>query len=31
METIDRIEKAKTDGRDRPEDDIRIISMKVVK
>lgn len=31
MDTIDRIEKAKTDGRDRPEDDIRIISMKIVK
>lgn len=31
METIDRIEKAETDGRDRPNDDIRIISMKVLK
>ncbi len=29
-ETIDRIEKAATDGRDRPSDDIRIISMKVL-
>lgn len=30
MEVIDRIEKAKTDGRDRPTEDIRIISMKVL-
>lgn len=31
MDTIDRIEKAETDGHDRPEKDIRIISMKVLK
>ena len=26
-----KIEKAETDGRDRPKDDIRIISMKILK
>lgn len=31
MDTVDRIEKAQTDGHDRPNDDIRIISMKIVK
>lgn len=31
METIDRIEKAETDGRDRPSQDIRILSMKIEK
>lgn len=31
MDTIDRIEKAQTDGRDRPTDDIRILSMQIVK
>lgn len=31
METVDRIEKAQTDGRDRPSDDIRILSMQIVK
>ena len=31
MDTIDKIEKAETDGRDRPKDDIRIISMKILK
>ncbi|MDE6612143.1 MAG: peptidylprolyl isomerase, partial [Muribaculaceae bacterium] len=31
MDTIDRIEKAQTDRGDRPKDDIRIISMKIVK
>ena len=31
FDTIDRIEKAETDGRDRPKDDIRIISMKILK
>ncbi len=30
MDTIDRIEKAQTDGSDRPKEDIRIISMKVL-
>lgn len=30
MDTIDKIEKAETDGMDRPKDDIRIISMKIV-
>lgn len=30
MDTIDRIEKAETDRADRPNDDIRIISMKIV-
>ncbi|MDE6206780.1 MAG: peptidylprolyl isomerase [Muribaculaceae bacterium] len=30
MDVIDRIEKARTDGRDRPNEDIRIIGMKVV-
>ena len=30
MDTIDKIEKAQTDGMDRPKDDIRIISMKIV-
>ena len=31
MDVVDRIEKAETDGRDRPVNDIRIISAKVVK
>lgn len=31
MDVIDKIQKAETDGNDRPVDDIRIISMKVVK
>ena len=31
MDVIDKIEKAETDGRDRPKDDIRIISMKILK
>lgn len=30
MDTIDKIEKAQTDGMDRPKDDIRIISMKII-
>jgi len=30
FETIDRIEKAETDGRDRPKEDIRITGMKVL-
>lgn len=30
MDTIDKIEKVQTDGMDRPKDDIRIISMKIV-
>lgn len=30
MDVIDRIEKAETDGSDRPKEDIRILSMKVV-
>lgn len=30
MGTIDKIEKVQTDGMDRPKDDIRIISMKIV-
>lgn len=30
MDTIDRIEKAETDGRDRPTKDIRILSMEVL-
>lgn len=30
MDVIDRIEKAATDGADRPKEDIRIISMKVL-
>lgn len=30
-DVIDRIEQAQTDGADRPVDDIRIISMSVVK
>ncbi len=30
MDVIDRIEKAETDGADRPKDDIRILSMKVI-
>lgn len=30
FDTIDRIEKAETDGRDRPNNDIRIIGMKVL-
>jgi len=31
MEVVDKIEKAETDGRDRPVSDIRILSMKEVK
>ena len=31
METIDKIEKAKTDAYDRPDQDIRILSMEIVK
>lgn len=31
MEIVDKIEKAATDGRDRPLDDIKIISMSIVK
>lgn len=31
MDTIDRIEKAQTDGNDRPKEDIRILSMKILK
>ena len=30
FDTVDRIEKAETDGRDRPNKDIRIIGMKVL-
>lgn len=30
FDTVDRIEKADTDGRDRPKNDIRIIGMKVL-
>ncbi len=30
MDTIDKIEKAETDGRDRPKEDIRILSMKIL-
>lgn len=30
MDVVDKIEKAETDGRDRPVSDIRIISAKVV-
>lgn len=30
MDVVDRIEKVETDGRDRPKEDVRIISMKVV-
>ena len=30
METIDKIEKVETDRGDRPKEDIRIISMKIV-
>lgn len=30
MDTIDKIEKAQTDGMDRPKDDIRILSMQIV-
>lgn len=30
MDTIEKIEKAKTDSQDRPKEDIRILSMKVV-
>ncbi|MCM1068096.1 MAG: peptidylprolyl isomerase [Muribaculaceae bacterium] len=30
MDVIDRIEKVKTDGHDRPTDDVRIISMKIL-
>ena len=30
FDTIDRIEKAETDGRDRPKNDIRITGMKVL-
>lgn len=31
MDTIDRIEKTQTDGNDRPKEDIRILSMKILK
>lgn len=31
MDVVDRIEKAETDSRDRPKEDIRIISMKILK
>lgn len=31
MDTIEKIEKAETDANDRPKEDIRIISMKIVK
>ena len=31
MDVVDRIEKVETDGRDRPKEDVRIISMKVVR
>lgn len=31
MDTVEKIEKAETDGNDRPKEDIRIISMKIVK
>lgn len=31
MDTIDRIEKAQTDSHDRPKDDIRILSMQILK
>ncbi|MCH5318306.1 MAG: peptidylprolyl isomerase [Paramuribaculum sp.] len=31
MDVIDKIQKAETDGNDRPTEDIRIISMKIVK
>ena len=31
METVEKIQKAETDGRDRPVEDIRIISIKVEK
>lgn len=31
MEVVDKIEKVATDGRDRPVDDIKIISMSIVK
>ena len=31
MDTIDRIEKVQTDGNDRPKDDVRILSMKILK
>ena len=30
MDTIDKIEKVETDGADRPKEDVRIISMKVL-
>ena len=30
METVEKIQKAETDPRDRPKDDIRIISAKIV-
>ncbi|MDE6023034.1 MAG: peptidylprolyl isomerase, partial [Muribaculaceae bacterium] len=29
METVEKIQKAETDGRDRPLEDIRILSIKV--
>ena len=31
MDVVEKIEKSQTDSSDRPLDDIRIISMKVVK
>lgn len=31
MDTVDRIEKAQTDGNDRPKEDVRILSMKILK
>lgn len=31
MDVIDRIEKVETDGRDRPKEDVKIISMKIVR
>ena len=31
MDVIDKIEKVETDGADRPKEDVRIISMTVVK
>lgn len=30
MDTIDKIEKVETDGRDRPNEDVRILSMKIL-
>lgn len=31
MDVVEKIEKAETDGNDRPKEDVRIISMKIVK